>query len=115
VRPLIVLLIAGAVLSVVGTGLVADSPSEPNVASERNPSVPERPAILNDTTAASYLVDSERTRLYNDLLRSRGYTLDRGDDVLADCTTVSSNRTRTARFRVRLRCHDAIEDTYRLI
>lgn len=114
-RPLIVFLIVSAVLSVVGTGLVADSPYEPNVVSERNPFAPERPATLNATTATSYLVDYEQTRLYNDLLRSRGHTLDRSDDVRTDCTGISSNQTATDRFRVRLQCHGEIADTYRLI
>lgn len=114
-RRLIVLIIVGAVLSAVGTGLVADSPYDSNVVSERNPFAPERPATLNATTAASYLIDYEQTRLYNDLLRSRGHTLDRGDDVRTDCATISANQTATDRFRVRLQCHGEIVDTYRLI
>lgn len=114
-RPLVALIVVGAVLSAVGTGLVADSPYDPNVVSERNPFAPERPATLDETTAISYLIDYERTRLHNDLLRSRGHTLDRGDDVRTDCTEISANETATDRFRVRLSCHGEIVDTYRLI
>ena len=113
-RPLIALLVVGGVL-LVGTGLVADSPYKPNVVSEQNPFAPERPATLDGTAATSYLVDYERTRLYNDLLRSRGYVLERGDDVRADCTALSSNRTATDRFRVQLQCRGEITDTYRLV
>jgi hypothetical protein len=115
VRPFTVLVAVSAVLFGVGTGLVADSPYDPNVVSERNPFAPERPATFNGTTATSYLIDYEETRLYNDLVRSRGHTFDRGDDVRAACTGLSATRTATDQFRVRLRCHGEIEDVYRLI
>lgn len=114
-RLLPALVIAGVILLGISTVLVADSPYDPNVVSERNPFAPERPATLTETTATAYLVDYEQTQLYNDLLGSRGYTFDRGDDVRADCTAVSTNQTATDRFRVRLRCNGEIEDTYRLV
>lgn len=114
-RRLAVLVTVCAVLSVVGTGFVADSPYEPNVESDRNPFAPERPATLDGTTATSYLVDYEETRLYNDLLRSRRYTLGRSDDVRTNCTGISRNETETDRFRIRLRCHGEIVDAYRLV
>ncbi|MFC6988519.1 hypothetical protein ACFQJD_06985 [Haloplanus sp. GCM10025708] len=95
--------------------LVADSPYDSNVESEENPFAPERPATLDRTTATAYLVDYERTRLYNDLLSSRGHTVDGGDDVRTNCTAVSRERVTEDRFRVRLRCRGEIADVYRLV
>lgn len=116
-RRLVVALIAGVGILLVGlsTVLVADSPYDTNVVSERNPFAPERPASLNRTTAASYLLQYEETRLYNDILGSRGYTFDRHDTVRAECTAITTNQTDANQFRVRLRCNGGIDDTNRLI
>lgn len=96
------------------TLLVADSPYDPNVHSERNPSAPDRPATLNRTTVTAYLLDYEQTRLANDLLATRGHMLDMNDDVIASCNTISVSETDTERFRVQLRCIGGIDDTKRL-
>lgn len=110
-----ILVIGSVILLGIGSVVSANSPYDSNVHSEKNPFAPERPATLNNTTASVYLIEYEQTRLYNDLLRSRGYMLDSGDDVRTDCTVVSTNQTTTSQFRVRLRCHGAIMDTNRLI
>lgn len=114
-KVLVAFVIVGILLLGIGTVLVEDSPYDGNVVSERNPLVPERPATLNGAAARKYLIDYERTRLYNDLLASRGHTFDTGDDVKADCTALSTTETASGRFRVRLRCHGGILDTYRLV
>ncbi|MFC7203786.1 hypothetical protein ACFQJC_09680 [Haloferax namakaokahaiae] len=115
VRPHISVLLALLVLLAAGSLLVADSPYDPNIVSEQAPFAPERPDTLDSKTVTTYLVDYEERRLRNDLVRSRDYTLDRGDDVVAKCTSVTMNQTDTDRFRIRLRCHGEIADTYRLI
>lgn len=116
-RRLVGVLIAGVGILLVGlsTVLVADSPYDSDVVSERNPFAPDRPASLNSTTAASYLVAYEETRLYNDILRSRGYTFDTHDTVRTACTAIATNRTDADEFRVRLRCEGGIDDANRLI
>lgn len=116
-RHRVVALIAGVGILLVGLGtvLVADSPYDSNVVSERNPFAPERPASLNSTTAASYLVTYEETRLYNDILGSRGYTFDMHDTVRAECTAIVTNQTDADQVRVRLRCNGGIHDTNRLL
>ena len=113
-RLLLALLVAGVALLGATTVLVADSPYDSNVVSERAPFAPERPATLDRTTAAAYLVDYERMRLRNDLLSAREYTLDRRDDVRATCTSTSVAPTEAGGFRVRLRCRGDVEDAYRL-
>lgn len=109
-----ILVIGSVILLGVGSVVTANSPYDSNVHSDKNPFAPDRPATLNKTTASTYLIEYEQTRLYNDLLRSRGYMLDSGDDVRTDCTVVSTNQTTPSQFRVRLRCHGAIVDTHRL-
>jgi hypothetical protein len=109
-----------AVLAVVvflaaSTFFVADSPYVPNVEREANPFAPERPDTLDRDAVQTYLVDYERTRLSNDLVSSRGHTLDRDDDVRADCTPVDTTETAPDQFRVRLRCRGSIDDVYRLV
>jgi hypothetical protein len=107
---LVTLLIVG-----VSTVVVADSPYSPTRHSEKIPFAPDRPATLNRTTATAYAIDYEQTLLYNDLLGSRGFTIDDGDDVRADCTVNSVNQTATGEFRIQLRCRGEIEDVFRLI
>jgi hypothetical protein len=114
-KVLVALVAVGIALLGIGTVLVEDSPYDENVVSERNPLVPERPATLDGAAARKYLIDYERTLLYNDLLASRGHTFDRGDDVRTDCTALSTTETASGRFRVRLRCHGEITDTNRLV
>jgi hypothetical protein len=113
-RSLLALLLVGFLLLGLGSVLVADSPYESNVVSERNPVAPERPATLNRTTAASYLVEYEQTLLYNGLLGSRGFTLDPSDEVRTNCVTRSVNETADG-FRAGLRCRGRIVDTKRLV
>lgn len=105
------------VVGVVGlsTVLVADSPYSQTRVSEQNPFAPERPAVFNRTTSTAYLIDYEQTLLYNDLLGSRGYSIDDGDDIRADCTAISVNQTAPEEFRIQLQCRGEIEDVYRLI
>ncbi len=95
--------------------IVADSPYDSNVVAERNPFAPERPATVNETTAVTYLVAYEETRFQNDLLRSRGQTIDTRDEVRTDCTAAAANRTAAGAVRVRLRCSGGVHDTYRLV
>ncbi|MFB6124138.1 MAG: hypothetical protein ABEJ78_11855 [Haloferacaceae archaeon] len=111
-RRLAVLLVVALLL---GSSLVADSPCDSNVDAERDSFARERPATLDRTSAATYLVDYERTRLANDLLGARGYTLDRGDEIRTDCAAVARDRVGDGAFRIRLRCHGEITDVYRLI
>jgi hypothetical protein len=113
-RTIVAFLAVGAVLIGVSTVLVADSPYDPNIAVERSPFAPERPATFDRTTAIAYIGNYERTRLQNDLLASRGYTLDLHDETRIECTTISANRTATDDFRVRLQCNGKIIDTKRL-
>ncbi len=112
-RLTVVLIVAGTLA--VSTVLVADSPYSPTIVSEQNPFAPDRPATLNRTTATTHLIDYEQTRLYNGLLGSRGYSIDDGDDIRADCTASSVNQTATDEFRIQLQCRGEIEDVYRLI
>ncbi|MFH5799016.1 hypothetical protein [Haladaptatus sp. CMAA 1911] len=114
-KALVAIIVVGIALLGVGTLLVEDSPYDENVVSEHNPFVPERPATLDGAAARKYLIDYERTLLSNDLLASRGYTLDTDDNVRADCTAISTTETTSDRFRVRLRCHGRIVDTNRLV
>ncbi|WP_396613516.1 hypothetical protein ACH9L7_16375 (plasmid) [Haloferax sp. S1W] len=113
--PLIVFVVVGVVVLGVSTVLVVDSPYDSNVVSEQNPFAPERPETITQTTAVAYLVEYEETRLYNDLLGSRGYTFDRRDEVRARCTAISVLEIGDEQFRVRLRCHGRIRDAYRLV
>ncbi|WP_231182936.1 hypothetical protein [Haladaptatus sp. DYF46] len=114
-KALVAIVVVGIALLGVGSLLVEDSPYDGNTVSERNPVVPERPATLDGAAARKYLIDYERIRLFNDLLASRGHTLDTNDDVRADCTAVSTTETASDRFRVRLSCHGRIVDTNRLV
>lgn len=111
-RTTALVVLVGVVL--LSTVLIADSPYRPTRHSDRNPFAPERPATFNRTTATSYLIDYEQTRLYNDLLGSRGYTIDDGDDLRADCAVDSVQRSNSG-FQVELRCEGEITDVYRLI
>ncbi|MFC4549667.1 MULTISPECIES: hypothetical protein [Halorussus] len=113
-RTLPVLLVAGVALLGATTLVVADSPYDSNVVSERPPFAPERPATLDRTTAAAYIVDYERMRLRNDMLSARGHTLDRRDEVRATCTSTSVAPTEAGGFRVQLRCRGDVNDAYRL-
>lgn len=112
-RLTVVLVIAGVLWG--STVLVVDSPYSPTRESEQNPFAPDRPVTLDRTTATAHLVDYEQTRLYNDLLGSRGYSIDDGDEIRADCTAISVNQTATDEFRIQLQCRGEIEDVYRLI
>lgn len=108
-------LVLGAGLLVgAGTLLVEDSPYDGNVHVERTPVAPERPAQLNATSAADYSVAYERTRLWNDLLASRGHSLDASDDVVARCSATSVSAADPGQYRVELECVGGIDDTKRL-
>lgn len=113
----LVALVAGVGILLLGasTVVVSDSPYDPNVVSERNPFAPERPAHLDESTAASFLVEYEETRFYDDLLGSRDHTFDTHDTVRAACTATATNRTGADRFRVRLHCEGGIDDTKRIV
>lgn len=94
--------------------VVVDSPDASNVAVERIPHAPERPAELTAASAANYTTDYERRRLYNDLLATRAHELDEGEAVVANCTTTAV-AAREPGFRVGLRCTGGIKDVYRLV
>lgn len=96
------------------TLLVEDSPYDDNVDVERTPVAPERPAQLNETSAADYSVAYERTRLWNDLLASRDHSLDASDEVVARCTATSVSAANSGQYRVELDCVGGIDDTHRL-
>lgn len=108
-----IILVAGLLVGA-STLLVEDSPYDTNVDVERTPVAPERPAQLNETSAANYSIAYERTRLWNDLLASRGHSLDASDEVVTQCTATSVAETDPGQYRVALECVGGIDDTKRL-
>lgn len=111
---LVVVLLAAVVLSVT----VPDSPYDPNVAVDRGPFAPERPAELNRTTATAYAVAYEKRVLRNDILSSRGFSLDMHDGVQTQCVAAGVQRRLNGQnggFRVHLQCHGDVVDVNRPI
>ena len=109
---LVIVLITVVVISVV----VPDSPYVSDVAIERSPFAPERPTELNRTTATAHAVAYEERVLRNDILGSRGFSLDRNDEIRARCVTAGVQRRadgRENRFRIRLQCRGDILDVNR--
>ena len=104
------LLVAGALSVTIG-----NSPYDSDVAIERYPFAPERPAELNNTTAASYVTEHEEMLLFNGIIRSRGFNIDRGDNVRANCAVTSTEERTEDTFAVQLRCHGRMDDIYRII
>lgn len=110
---LVYVLLAGTVAS--GSLLIEDSPYDSNVHVERAPFAGATPADLDGDAARQYVSRFEERRLENDLLRSRGLVLDRGDRLVTRCMARSVKQIGPGAFRVDLRCRGDVVDTNRPI
>ncbi len=114
-RSVLVVLVAFVFAAVVISVVVPNSPYDADIAVERDPFAPERPVELNRTMASSHAVAYEEQVLRNHVLGSRGFSLDKHDEVRTRCAAASVQRRRGTdeRFRVRLQCRGDIADVNR--